>query len=260
MTLPTDSNQGTTPQSTARGTTTATSATTSTTAGRGTTTPAATTTSTAGRGTTTGGGSAAGRGQGTPVNTKPGRPIGTIKKGRGNYDVRWNGRKWVKVKGSESKYPAATPTPETPVVAPPPELPALSTEEQLMYDYNIGAAGQGVKELETSTAKQQGLLLQRYKDTLDAMSRGGYASGQQLREQLSEGGLGFSPMFLGKGMRDIAQQTGAEQSRLTAEKTAQEEAMLLALEAAKTARIAELERLRIQSLVDRSARAKAGIA
>jgi hypothetical protein len=184
-------------------------------------------------------------------------PVGTVKKGKGNYDVRWNGIKWVKVKGSEGKYtPAATPG----AVAPPPELPALSAEEQMMYDQQIGVTGQGYKNLEAQTAEQRGLLLQRYQDTLESMKRGGYESGQQLREQLSEGGLGFSPMFLGKGMRDIAQQTANEAARLTAERTAQEEAMTRQLDISRRERDAELERLRIQSLIDRSAKLRQGIA
>jgi hypothetical protein len=184
--------------------------------------------------------------------------VGTVKKGKGDYDVRWNGNKWVKVKGSEGKYSQTTTTTTTP--APPPELPALSAEEQMMYDQQIGVAGQGYKNLEAQTAEQRGLLLQRYQDTLEAMKRGGYESGQQLREQLSEGGLGFSPMFLGKGMRDIAQQTANETARLTAERAAQEEAMTRQLDISRRERDAELERLRIQSLIDRSAKLRQGIA
>jgi inosine/xanthosine triphosphate pyrophosphatase family protein len=136
----------------------------------------------------------------------------------------------------------------------------LSAEEQMMYDQQIGVTGQGYKNLEAQTAEQRGLLLQRYQDTLESMKRGGYESGQQLREQLSEGGLGFSPMFLGKGMRDIAQQTANEAARLTAERTAQEEAMTRQLDISRRERDAELERLRIQSLIDRSAKLRQGIA
>jgi hypothetical protein len=150
--------------------------------------------------------------------------------------VRWNGQKWVPVKNQT----AATPT--EPLV---PELPALTAEELAKFTDLRQDYGQAYEKALVSYNQQMANLNLAADKMLNEQARAGYAGGQQLRSNLSEGGLGFSPMFLNRGMRDISNQIAAARAETIGERTSKQDAlnqMLVEAEAARNLSVSRLDR------------------
>lgn len=104
-------------------------------------------------------------------------------------------------------------------------LPGLSAEEEFYFNDMISQAALAQQRANDMSAEELQRLGLWVNQRDNALQREGYQAGTALRERLSEGGLGFSPMFLNRGMREIAGQVAAGRADVAAQRAAREEAL-----------------------------------
>lgn len=150
---------------------------------------------------------------------------------------------WSPLTGGPMNMPAVTINlPEIPQYSS--TLPGLTAEQEAQFDAMRGAYDEQFKQAENMRAEGLSRLGLETGQADNRLRRQGYQSGVALRDVLSERGLGFSPMFLNRGMRDISGQVAAQRSDLQSQRASREEAlnrMFQQAEQDRNRRIAELE-------------------
>jgi len=177
--------------------------------------------------------------------------LGATRTGKGGGTLRWNGKKWKKVPGAPANSAASPTSPQAPAFVP--TLPSLSAEQFAGYgDLRQDASNLYENALVSYNEQMGGLGIEADKFNNQA-DRAGYSSGVALREQLSGGGLGFSPMFLNKGMRSIAGQIADAKANAAGERSAREYALQRMLSDAENARTQAISRIDRDMALTRSA-------
>jgi len=133
-----------------------------------------------------------------------------------------------------------------------PVLPGLSTEEEFYFNQIATDAASDLERARKDQRTQLGNLNIWASQADNALQRDGYQTGTALREQLSDRGLGFSPMFLNRGMRDIAGQVAAGRNDITGQRAAREEALKRMVENAELSQRRLLSSIESQRAIARS--------
>jgi hypothetical protein len=151
--------------------------------------------------------------------------------------------------------PAGLPTFAPPAFPQPkydPTLADLTPEEIAYFDSQGDETLRSRQRAINEQAEGMGRLALWAGQRGNAISRSGYQGGVNLRNSLSENGLGFSPMFLNRGMREIANQVATQQATVTTERTAKEEALARAVNQARDQHKSNLARIEAEKAMRRS--------
>jgi hypothetical protein len=161
---------------------------------------------------------------------------------------RFDGAKWVKTTRQPGSNPAAAVQ-----TAPAPALPALTADEFARFSDIRQDVSNMYEGALTSYNEQMAALGQAADQFNNRTDRAGFSAGLGLREQLSDSGLGFSPMFLNKGMRSLAGQVADAKAEARGERSARESALGRMLSDAENARTQTISRLDRDMALTRSA-------
>lgn len=179
--------------------------------------------------------------------------IGEVRTSPKGVRVKWDGGKWVPVNATAAAAKTGTPAAAAPPAAAVPTLPALTGRELA----DVSDRRQDLSNLYDDALVSYNEQVQNLAREADQMNRqtarAGYGSGLALREDLSSRGLGFSPMFLNKGMREIAGQVAAARASITGQEAARKTALQRMLDSAKQARDLGISRLDRDVALNRSA-------
>jgi hypothetical protein len=112
-------------------------------------------------------------------------------------------------------------------------LPGLSAEEDLFLNQLATNSAEDLLRARNRQREELGNLNIWADQADNAAQRSGYQAGTALRANLSDSGLGFSPMFVGRGMRDINNQVAAARNQITGQRGAREAALARMLQDAE---------------------------
>lgn len=128
------------------------------------------------------------------------------------------------------------PAPVTPPAQTPPQysptLPGLTEAEEWNFNMAVrdaNMARQRALNTQTEELQRLGVLAPQEENRL---RREGYQAGRSIRDELSGSGLGFSPMFINRAMRSIAQDVEAGRAGVRAQRASREEALRRAVQQA----------------------------
>jgi hypothetical protein len=123
--------------------------------------------------------------------------------------------------------PAPRPAPVERRAAPTyaPTLPALTADQIAYFGLRAGEAGQALSRAELDRGDELSRLGLWESQQDNRLKRQGYQAGRSLRDELSGSGLGFSPMFVNRGMRDISGQVAASRADVSSQVASRQEAL-----------------------------------
>jgi hypothetical protein len=105
------------------------------------------------------------------------------------------------------------------------KLQALSADQIAYFGLRADEARQALSRAKLDRGDELSRLGLWQSQQDNRLKRQGYQAGRSLRDQLSGSGLGFSPMFVNRGMRDIAGQVAAGRADVSAQAAARQEAL-----------------------------------
>lgn len=159
-----------------------------------------------------------------PVNTSKRWEIGQVKRGKGDYDVRWNGKKWEVIESTRGKYAQERQDrlaaeaeaerkrqdQEAQQAQAGTTLPALSPEEQAIFNEQIVGAQSQFGDIMRNLRQGRTAQSLATQEALRQAQREAAGAAASFRAGAAESGLGLSPGIVGVGLGEISGRLGAQ--------------------------------------------------